>query len=94
MKKLINMRAIALIGIAAIVLFVLLMLFAPAFAMWGEAMLVIFGFLAVIYLIDVYGLPKIDLVEEIISNGNGATAILVSAIIIAFSVVIHGFATR
>ena len=94
MQKLINMKAIALIGIAAIVLFVLLMVFAPAFAMWGEAMLVIFGFLAVIYLVDVYGLSKIDLVERIFTDGDRATAILVSAIIIAFSIVIHGFATR
>ena len=94
MQKLIKMKAVALIGIAAIVLFVLLMLFAPAFAMWGEAMVVIFAFLAVLYAVDVWGLRDIDLVKEIIDNGNGATAILVSAIIIAFSIIVHGFATR
>ncbi len=94
MKKLINGKAIILLGIAAVLLFVLLMVFAPAFAMWGEAMLVLFGFLAVLYVVDVYGMPKIDLVERIFTDGDGATAILVSAIILAFSIIIHGFATR
>lgn len=74
-------------------LFTLLFVFSPAFAMWGEAMIVLGGFTAVIWLLDKYFLKELDIITEL-KNENMAVGNFFGFLLIAFAIIIHGFATK
>ena len=82
-----------ILAIAGIILTMLLYAFSDAFAMWGEALIVLSGFMAVILLVDKYFLKALDIIEEL-KNGNNAVANFFGLLLIAFAIVILGFATK
>lgn len=92
--KFIEKKSILVISLIAIALIWLLYVFSPAFAMWGEALCVLSGFMVVIYVVDTYGMPNVNLIKELVNEKNIAVAIAIASLLIAFSVIIHGFATR
>ena len=79
-------KATILIGIIGIVIFTLLMFLNQAFASWGEAVLGISLFMAVIFLIDKYVLTEIDIMQEL-KSGNMAVAIFIGHLAIAFAII-------
>lgn len=82
-----------IIAIIGVILFTLLFILSPAFAMWGEAMIVLGGFTAVIWLLDKYFLKELDIITEL-KNGNMAVGNFFGLLLIAFAIIIHGFATK
>lgn len=78
-------KAFAIYTGIAIIIFVGLMFFSPAYAMWGEALLAIAGFVGVIGLADKYIFTEVDIIESL-KNGNMAVAIAFGSLLISFAI--------
>lgn len=72
-------KYIAVIGVVGAIVLVGLLLLAPAFAVWGEAMAVVAAFVAVFIAFDKYVMKDIDTVKEL-REGNLAYAVFMVAV--------------
>lgn len=82
-----------LIMLAGLAVFVLLMIYAPPFAYWGEATLVMGLFSLILWAADKYVVTDIEIIEEL-KRGNTAVAIFLGLFMLSFAVIVLGFATR
>lgn len=72
-------KYIAVIGVVGAIVLVGLLLLAPAFAVWGEALAVVAVFIAVFVAFDKYVMKEMDTIKEL-QNGNLAYAVFMLAI--------------
>ncbi len=72
-------KYIAVIGVVGAIVLVGLLLLAPAFAVWGEAMAVVAVFVGVFVAFDRYVMKEIDTVKEL-REGNLAYAVFMVAV--------------
>ncbi|HOK13300.1 MAG TPA: hypothetical protein PK007_00070 [Candidatus Kapabacteria bacterium] len=72
-------KYILTIGVAGLLVLVGLLLLAPAFAAWGEALAVVAAFVSVFVAFDRYVMKDIDTVKEL-REGNLAYAVFLVAV--------------
>lgn len=72
-------KYIAVIGVVGAIVLVGLLLLAPAFAVWGEAMAVVAAFVGVFVAFDRYVMKEIDTVKEL-RERNLAYAVFMVAV--------------
>ncbi len=74
-----TIRYIAVTGVVGMLVLVGLLLLAPAFAVWGEALATVAAFVGVFVAFDRYVMKEIDTVKEL-REGNLAYAVFMVAV--------------
>lgn len=70
-----------IIGIIGLAMFIALMIYAPGFAMFGEALIVVAAFIIIFWLFDKYVLKEIDTIDYLKQGDNYGLALLALALI-------------